>query len=81
MANEIMSYIEMCQREGTSLQRGMNYRIRGESSVILMSLRSNAPYNDRLENDGTTLSRSPTGWCAGRRIAASAYGRARASSA
>ena len=45
----------MCQREGVSLQRGMNYRIKGDYSVILMSLRSNAPYRDRLEGDGTIL--------------------------
>ena len=24
MANEIISYVEMCRREGVSLQRGMN---------------------------------------------------------
>ena len=24
MANEVISYLEMCGREGTSLQRGMN---------------------------------------------------------
>ena len=55
MANEIMSYMEMCQREGLSLQRGMNYAVGGQHSVILMSLRSNAPYRDRLEDDGSTL--------------------------
>ena len=42
--NEIISYIEMCQREGLSLQRGMNFHIGGRRSVILMSLRPNAPY-------------------------------------
>jgi hypothetical protein len=55
MPNEIISYLEMCQREGVSLQRGMNYRIRGDYSVILMSLRPNAPYQDKLEGDGTIL--------------------------
>ncbi len=39
----------MCQAEGASLQRGMNYRLRGKSSVILMSLRKNAPYVDKVE--------------------------------
>jgi len=38
MANEIIPYSEMCQREGTSLQR-----LGGNHSVILMSLRHNAP--------------------------------------
>lgn len=55
MANEIISYLEMCQRERVSLQRGMNYRIGGSYSVILMSLRPNAPYADRVEDDGATL--------------------------
>jgi hypothetical protein len=55
MANEIIQYIEMCRREGVSLQRGMNFGIGGTHSVILMSLRSNAPYADRIEADGTVL--------------------------
>ncbi len=55
MANEIISYIEMCQREAASLQRGMNFGIGGTHSVILMSVRPNAPYNDRIEGHGTVL--------------------------
>jgi hypothetical protein len=51
----IISYLDMCQREGTSLQRGMNFRLRGRHSVILMSQRPNAPYADRVEEDGTVL--------------------------
>jgi len=53
--NEIIPYIEMCQREGTSLQKGMNFNLGGNHSVILMSLRPNAPYRDKLEDDGSTL--------------------------
>jgi hypothetical protein len=53
--NEIISYIEMCQREGVSLQRGMNYELGGNHSVILMSVRLGAPYADRFEDDGSTL--------------------------
>ena len=45
----------MCQAEGASLQRGMNYRLRGRSTVILMSLRKNAPYADRIEENGKIL--------------------------
>ena len=45
----------MCRREGTSLQQGMNFGIGGNHSVILMSVRRNAPYPDRLEHGGTTL--------------------------
>src|SRR5258706_10431329 len=54
-ANEIISYLEMCSREGASLQRGMNFRLGREYSVILMSVRVNAPYQDRLEDEGLTL--------------------------
>lgn len=55
MANEVIGYLEMCQREGVSLQRGMNFGLGGTHSVILMSLRQNAPYRDRIEGDGSTL--------------------------
>lgn len=55
MANEILSYLEMCQREGVSLQRGMNYGLGGSHSVILASLRPDAPYDDELLEDGTIL--------------------------
>ena len=55
MSDNIISYIEMCRREGTSLQQGMNFGIVGNHSVILMSVRWNAPYRDRLEDGGTTL--------------------------
>lgn len=54
-ANEIIPYIEMCQREGVSLQRGMNFRLHGKHSVILMSTRPNAPYADRVEEEGRVL--------------------------
>lgn len=55
MANEIIPYVEMCQREGVSLQRGMNYALGGNHSVILMSVRPGAPYADRFEDDGSTI--------------------------
>jgi hypothetical protein len=45
----------MCQREGLSLQRGMNFRAGGSYSIILMSQRPNAPYRDRIEDEGATL--------------------------
>ena len=45
----------MCQREGTSLQRGMNFRLRGGHSVILMSVQENSPYEDQITEDGTVL--------------------------
>jgi hypothetical protein len=55
MSDNVISYIEMCRREGASLQAGMNFGLGGNHSVILMSVRPNAPYRDRLEDGGTTL--------------------------
>jgi hypothetical protein len=55
MSDNIISYIEMCQRERASLQRGMNFGLGGNHSVILMSIRAGAPYQDRLEDGGSTL--------------------------
>lgn len=55
MKGDIISYFDMCQRERTSLQRGMNFRLNGRHSVILMSRRPGAPYADRIEDDGTVL--------------------------
>lgn len=52
---DIISYLEMCQQEGVSLQRGMNFRLKGSTSVILMSLRRGAPYDDRIEDSGRIL--------------------------
>ncbi|MFC1939916.1 HNH endonuclease [Chloroflexota bacterium] len=45
----------MCREEGVNLQRGMNFRLRGNYSVILMSLRKGAPYADRVEENGRIL--------------------------
>jgi hypothetical protein len=47
--------MEMCLREKTCLQRGMNYQLCGNHSVILMSTRKNAPYKDKIIEDGTVL--------------------------
>ncbi|MHA1973022.1 MAG: HNH endonuclease [Candidatus Hodarchaeales archaeon] len=52
---DIISYLEMCAEEGVNLQRGMNYHLRGDISVVLMSLRPNAPYADRIEDNGSIL--------------------------
>jgi len=46
----------MCDTEGVQmLQRGMNFRLNVNYSVILMSQRSNAPYADRIHDDGITI--------------------------
>jgi len=56
MNDDILSYREMCDKEGVqTLQRGMNYRLNEFHSVILMSQRSNAPYRDRILDDGITI--------------------------
>jgi len=55
MTDNIISYIEMCRREGLSLQAGMNFDVGHTHSVILMSVRPTAPYRDRVEDGGTTL--------------------------
>lgn len=52
---DVVSYLEMCGIEGVNLQRGMNYHLRGNVSVILMSLRPNAPYPDKVEENGKIL--------------------------
>lgn len=54
-SNEIISYIEMCTREGLSLQRGMNFSVTETHSVVLSSHRPGAPYDDVLEKNGTVL--------------------------
>ncbi len=54
MRGTILSYLNMCQKEGVNLQRGMNFKLKGYS-VILMSVRKNSPYNDEIQNDGSIL--------------------------
>lgn len=53
--DEVLSYLEMCRAEGVNLQRGMNYRLNGNRSVLLMSRRPGAPYSDRVEGEGQVL--------------------------
>ena len=46
----------MCDIENVqTLQRGMNFRMNHRYSVILMSRRSNAPYSDKILEDGITI--------------------------
>jgi hypothetical protein len=54
-AGDVTSYLDMCREERVNLQRGMNFRLGGSYSVILMSLRRNAPYADRIEDEGRVL--------------------------
>jgi hypothetical protein len=52
---DVISYLEMCAGFGVNLQRGMNFRLRGTESVILMSIRVGAPYADRVEESGRVI--------------------------
>lgn len=52
---DVVAYLDMCTREGASLQRGMNYHLSPTHSVVLMSVRPGAPYNDDVTDDGRTL--------------------------
>jgi len=52
---DIISYLQMCAEEGASLQAGMNYRMRSGKTVVLMSRRRNAPYEDQVEDLGRTI--------------------------
>lgn len=53
---DIIPYRAMLDAERVnSLQRGMNFRVSGNNSIILMSLRKNAPYADRVEENGKVL--------------------------
>jgi len=50
LTGEMISYQAMCAEEDARLQRGMNFRLNEEHSVILMSRRGNAPYHDGIED-------------------------------
>lgn len=52
---DIISYRQMCDVEGTNLQRGMNYRLSQTYSVLLMSVSESAPYADQLRDEGRIL--------------------------
>ena len=55
MKDKILSYWDMCSRQGMALQRGMYFRSPPSYGVILMSRRPNAPYADALSADETVL--------------------------
>lgn len=55
-ANDIITYREMCDREGVqTLQRGMNFQMNPPCSVILMSRTPNAPYVDEIMEEGRVI--------------------------
>lgn len=52
---DIISHAEMNVIEGYSLQRGMNFRVKGGISVFLMSTRKGSPYDDEVKEEGKLL--------------------------
>jgi len=55
MRDEILSYWEMCARERKGLQRGMYFGPSPSHSIVLMSRRKDAIYEDQLSDDGLSL--------------------------
>jgi len=53
--DEIISYSELVASEGINLQRGMNFNAKPEYSILLMSVRNNAPYADEYDEKTNTL--------------------------
>ena len=54
--DDILSYNEMCAAEGKQgMQQGMSFRTSAPYSIFLMSQRSNAPYSDKVYDDGVTI--------------------------
>lgn len=47
----IISYTDIIGREGITLQRGMNFRVKPNYSIVLMSVRKGSRYNDRWHED------------------------------
>ena len=53
---DIIRYLDMIMEEGYTLQRGMNFTVSNRDyGIILMSVRPNAPYADKFEDNGTTI--------------------------
>ena len=52
---DVISHRQMCDAEKFNLQRGMNFRANGRYSIILMSQKDNAPYADKILNEGKIL--------------------------
>ena len=50
-----VSFQAMCVREGVYFQRGMNYRVRPDHSVILCSNRASSKYDDLMDEQGAIL--------------------------
>jgi len=53
---DIIKYNQVVSCEEQNLQKGMNFNVGHKNySVVLMSVRPGAPYNDRFEDNGSTI--------------------------
>jgi len=53
--DDIISYAELVAEENANVQKGMNFQIKPEYSIFLMSVRKNAPYADEWDKATNTL--------------------------
>ena len=53
--DDIISYDELIYVEGSVIQRGMNFNFNSSYSILLMSLRKNAPYKDEFDEKTNTV--------------------------
>ena len=53
--DDIISYAELVAAENATVQKGMNFQIKPEYSIFLMSVRKNAPYADEWDKVTNTL--------------------------
>ena len=53
--DDIISYAELVATENANVQKGMNFQIKPEYSIFLMSVRKNAPYADEWDKATNTL--------------------------
>lgn len=52
---DVINHAEMCAAEKRMLQAGMHFRCGEDYSVVLMSKRKGAPYEDDVRDEGRTL--------------------------
>lgn len=53
--DDIISYAELVAAEGVNLQKGMNFKIKPQYSIFLMSLMKGAPYEDDFDKATNTI--------------------------
>jgi hypothetical protein len=53
--DDIISYSELVAVENANIQKGMNFQIKPEYSILLMSVRENAPYADEIDKETGNL--------------------------